>query len=223
MARLVVGAALGLMFSAAFAIPASAAPPLGPASETMSALPTVTAADLANSPAGYYRVPRTLKAPIGTAPAMNVYWMPQGSAAQAPPEIKALSAYQEDAALGTFAIADVTYYGPGVVGVDPTTEASTPCPSYWFCLYHDSDFKGNMKKFQDTYWQHLSNYGFNDETSSVRNTRANNDSKLSDDIDGSNRPGGTIRCYDSQSRTSSLGDFNDEASGVYNSTSDKDC
>jgi Peptidase inhibitor family I36 len=189
----------------------------------MSALPTVGAQDLSSARAGYYRVPRALSAPVGTAPAMTVYWMPSGTAERAPSEIKALPAYRDDAALGLLGSSDVTFFGPDAASVDPPVGVLVACPGGWMCVYQHSSWGGAMRQFQSTGpWQHLSDYGFNDETSSVRNTRGN-DSLLSDDIDGNENPGGTIRCFDSHSSTSGLGSFNDEASGVFNSTLDTRC
>lgn len=187
-------------------------------------VPTVAAgaAPGAGDAAGYYRVLRE-PAAIGTgAPDLLVYWMPRGSAAAAPAAIKALPAYRDAAALGTLQRADMTFYGPDGAGVSPAS--ADDCPANWLCLFRDSGWKGTMKQFSSNYWQHLSDFGFNDETSSVVNRRGT-DAQLSDNISGppGNNPSGTIRCFDSHSKTSGLGSFNDEASGVFVSALDTRC
>ncbi len=89
--------------------------------------------------------------------------------------------------------------------------AFTDCPAGWLCLWQDSGYSGRMLQFQDvtSYWQNLTNYGFNDAMSSWRNRTAT-DAKWSCDING----GGTQRCMASGASASSLGGDNDQASAI---------
>lgn len=184
--------------------------------------PVTTASQLTRQDTpGYYRI-RSVK---GTASTITVYYLPRGTAHQAPREVMATPAYR-DTLPAEFASSEVVIFGPDAVGLykpsDPTIMGH--CYSGWFCLWEHSGWNGDHVRFQSVgYWQHLSNYGFNDRTSSVKNRRGA-DSKLSQHIDGSNNPGGTIRCYDSNSSVSYVGDgFNDEASGLKNFSGDGQC
>jgi hypothetical protein len=60
-------------------------------------------------------------------------------------------------------------HGPGsVVGLSQALSASAVhgCPSGWYCVYQDRDWRGRRLQFSDCSRNDLSNYGFRDQTSS---------------------------------------------------------
>lgn len=58
------------------------------------------------------------------------------------------------------------------------------CPEGWLCLWQNELFTGRMLEFHDSgSWQNLTEYGFNDQASSVYN-HTNKDAKLAWDING---------------------------------------
>lgn len=219
-----LGAVSAVLVAGALTAPAAyASPATGQAFARYAGnAPVVAAGELSRDHApGFYRV-RSAK---NAADTITVYWMPRGTARSAPAAIRATPAYRDTLA-AEFASSEVAIFSPGAIGFYNPSDPSvmSHCYDGWFCLWEHSGWGGDHVRFQSTgYWQHLSNYGFNDKTSSVKNRR-NNDSKLSQHIDGNENPGGTIRCYDSNSSVSYVGDgFNDEASGLKNYASDGQC
>jgi hypothetical protein len=212
--------ALALFAStASTASAAPAAPRLGPSAAAAAGVPSISAAQLPGSPAGYYRV----ATPGGAAPATTVYWMPRGSAAQAPAAIKATAAYRDDAAAGLFAGNDVTFYGAGAASVSGAE--SKPCPQGWFCLYREPDFGGRMLEFHDTYWQRLADWDFEDRAQSIRNHRdlATELSAGIERVKDGWEPRGERVCFNPQSETRDLGSFNRKAEGIGNSKYQSHC
>lgn len=94
------------------------------------------------------------------------------------------------------------------------------CPDGWYCLFRDAGWQGRMLQFRDVgSWQNLTAYGFNDQMSSWRNRR-NADSKWAEHVNG----GGFVRCSDSNSAASYVGDAdNDKASSIRNFSGDGQC
>ncbi len=101
-------------------------------------------------------------------------------------------------------------------------DESSGCLSGYACLFENRDFNhgndGRVLQFRQCNitgdsncdWQNLANYGFNDQMSSWRNKKSA-DAKWDWHSDGS----GTDRCMDSLSRSSYVGDGdNDEASAI---------
>jgi hypothetical protein len=73
---------------------------------------------------------------------------------------------QADAALGYSAAAD-----PLVNGL----VAAPSCASGWLCLYADTNGGGRRLQFRDEYWNYLSAYSFDRQTSSWRNNQGASD------------------------------------------------
>jgi hypothetical protein len=73
---------------------------------------------------------------------------------------------QADAALGYSAAAD-----PLVNGL----VAAPSCASGWLCLYADTNGGGRRLQFRDEYWNYLSAYSFDRQTSSWRNNQGGSD------------------------------------------------
>jgi hypothetical protein len=102
----------------------------------------------------------------------------------------------------------VTTYSDGAEVVEPAS--FNDCPDGWVCLWEDKEYSGRMLKFQSRgYWQNLTDYGFNDQTTAWRN-RTNDDARLAEDING----GGTRICMQPNSSNSQLTGFNDKASSI---------
>jgi hypothetical protein len=203
-----------LLAASAFVPSALAAPPLGETEAPSAAVTTVdSGADLSpSSDPGYYQVRRQ---PLAAGRrALTVYFMPRGTAEQAPPEIQRLKAYQDtrDAAADT----DVTFYGDGAVGL--AAAAADDCSADYVCLYSLTDYGGGLRQFSANRWQNLGDFGFNDTTASVKNRR-DWDALLAEDSNGN----GAWRCFDSHSATSTLGSFNNRASSVFVSALDSRC
>ncbi len=109
-------------------------------------------------------------------------------------------------------VGNKVFYNGGAVVVTlagPTT--STPCPNGWTCLYQDANWLGRMLQFATPgYWQNLSDYGFNDQTSSWSNHRGNA-SYLSFDAGGY----GDHLTLGGNSHSAYVGDYwNDNASAI---------
>lgn len=84
------------------------------------------------------------------------------------------------------------------------------CPEGWVCLWDNPGYQGRMLQFQSQgYWQELSAYGFNDQTTAWGN-RTGNDAKLAQNAGG----GGTQLCLQPHSNNSELTGFNNEASSI---------
>lgn len=101
-------------------------------------------------------------------------------------------------------------------------DESSGCLTGYACLFENRDFNhgndGRVLQFRQCNitgdsncdWQDLANYGFNDQMSSWRNKKSA-DARWDWHSDGS----GTDRCMDSLSRSSYVGDGdNDEASAI---------
>lgn len=102
----------------------------------------------------------------------------------------------------------VTTFSDGSKLVSPASFSS--CPSGWVCIWENKEYSGRMLEFQERgFWQNLTVYGFNDQTSSWAN-KTNDDAKLAQDING----GGNQICLQPQSSNSQLTGFNDEASSI---------
>jgi hypothetical protein len=133
-----------------------------------------------------------------------------GSGNHAPTPVEA--AFPDGLPAGGVAVdANTVSFDGGKVLLQLGPNSFDSCPSTWVCLWHDSNYAGRMLQFHDitTYWQNLTDYGFNDEMSSWRNRKAV-DAKWSYDVGG----GGTQRCMDAGASASSLGGDNDEASAI---------
>lgn len=115
---------------------------------------------------------------------------------------------------------DTVSFDGGNVLLQLGPTAFDDCPQYWLCLWQDSNYSGRMLQFYDvtSYWQNLTDYGFNDAMSSWRNRKLR-DAKWSYDTNG----GGTQRCMESGSSASGLGGDNDEASAIRIFDSDTIC
>lgn len=57
------------------------------------------------------------------------------------------------------------------------------CPSQFLCVWDGPTYGGERKQFHDNGWQNLTNFGFNDRTSSVYNN-TNRYAQLSEHING---------------------------------------
>lgn len=116
--------------------------------------------------------------------------------------------------------ADTVAFDGGNVLLQLGPTAFDDCPQHWLCLWQDSNYSNRMLQFYDvtSYWQNLTDYGFNDAMSSWRNRKLK-DAKWSYDTNG----GGTQRCMESGSSASSLGGDNDEASAIRIFDSDTIC
>ncbi|HET9163424.1 MAG TPA: peptidase inhibitor family I36 protein [Solirubrobacterales bacterium] len=102
----------------------------------------------------------------------------------------------------------VTTYSDGAKVVEPAS--FNDCPDGWVCLWENKEYSGRMLEFQDRgFWQNLTDYGFNDQTTAWRN-RTNDDARLAEDING----GGERICLQPNSSNSQLSGFNDKASSI---------
>jgi Peptidase inhibitor family I36 len=76
------------------------------------------------------------------------------------------STEQADAALGYSAATDP---------LASSLVAAPSCTSGWLCLYADVNGGGRRLQFRDEYWNYLSAYGFDRQTSSWRNNQGSSD------------------------------------------------
>jgi hypothetical protein len=82
-------------------------------------------------------------------------------------EVRCYSSYAEaDASLG---------YSPKDPPVAVAPLAAPSCASGWLCLYADVDGQGRRLQFRDEFWNYLSAYGFERQTSSWRNNQGGSD------------------------------------------------
>ena len=150
---------------------------------------------------------------VGVAIAAMVIAVPVGVAASAPGVPTAVEqAFPNGLPAGATVVDGNTLsFDGGSVVLHVNPMAFSDCPAGWLCLWQDSGYSGRMLQFHDvtSYWQNLTDYGFNDAMSSWRN-RASTDAKWSYDING----GGTQRCMASGASASSLGGDNDQASAI---------
>ncbi|WP_320668493.1 peptidase inhibitor family I36 protein [Patulibacter defluvii] len=204
-----------LLASALFVPSAIAAPQLGPSVAPSADVPTVdSGADLASeTEPGYYQVAQPPLAGPG-AETLTVYYIPRGTADEAPPEIQRLAAYRD--ARDSAETTDVTLFGDGAVAM--RTAAADDCNANYICLYSLTSYGGGLRQFSANRWQSLADYGFDNTTASVKNRR-DGDALLADGYDG----GGTRRCVDSHSAVGTLGSFNNQASSVFASELDSRC
>jgi len=116
--------------------------------------------------------------------------------------VRCYASYAEaDASLGYSAAAD-----PLVVGV----AAAPSCASGWLCLYADINGGGRRLQFRDEYWNYLSDYAFDRQTSSWRNNQGSSDN-------------GYLSLYNlstpylcgANSYALSMGSYNDQAYAVW--------
>lgn len=83
-------------------------------------------------------------------------------------KVQCYATYGEaDAALGYSAAADPLVARAAV--------APPTCASGWLCLYEDVNGGGRRLQFRDEYWNYLSDYAFDRETSSWRNNQGSSD------------------------------------------------
>jgi len=80
---------------------------------------------------------------------------------------------EADAALGYSRATDPLVTTGTAAAVAPS--AVPACASGWLCLYADTNGGGRRLIFHDEYWQYLSNYGFDRQTSSWRNNQGSSD------------------------------------------------
>lgn len=93
---------------------------------------------------------------------------------------------------------------------DPSTEAASDCPSGYFCLWQDADYKGRRPQWRDTGCKILGGaLGFNDEASSWYNRNSHNVRLFWD-------TGCTGRSFSASpgERASHMGGWGDEVSSV---------
>jgi peptidase inhibitor family I36 len=116
--------------------------------------------------------------------------------------VRCYASYQEaDASLGYSAKGD-----PLVTGL----AAAPSCASGWLCLYADVNGGGRRLQFRDEYWNYLSDYSFDRQTSSWRNNQGSGDS-------------GYLSLYNlstpyqcgANSYALSMGSYNDQAYAVW--------
>lgn len=225
--RIILASACALALVAVSASSAAAIPTLGPNSlgSFVNGIEEVGGySDLPGKPAGYYRVqadPTATNRSVITS--ITVYWMPKGTADQAPPEIRALPEYKNDVSSGATERADATILGPNS-GALAGAVSSSDCFAGYFCVFGGTSYRYSIRRWADPnpygVWGHLSDA---DVTSSVINRRSY-DSRLSEHVYGNDRPGGKIRCYDSYSSVPYVGaSFDNIASGRYNNLTDTLC
>ncbi|MFG3496729.1 peptidase inhibitor family I36 protein [Streptomyces sp. NPDC047886] len=114
-------------------------------------------------------------------------------------------AAEADAALGYTRTAD-----PLVRRAAFSAAAVPACASGWLCLYEHTNGGGRRLIFNDEYWHNLYDYGFQNQTSSWRNTQSSGDS-------------GGLRMSDNQAQlwigapgyVSNIGIYNDRAYMVH--------
>jgi len=76
----------------------------------------------------------------------------------------------------TYAEADASLgYSPAADPQVAALAAVPSCASGWLCLYADTSGQGRRLQFHDEYWQYLSAYDFDRETSSWRNNQGSSD------------------------------------------------
>lgn len=115
----------------------------------------------------------------------------------------------------TVALTPVTSHAADLRSTGQPVTAAVPlatihgCPSGWFCFYHDANFGGRMLQFSSCGIQNLTDFGFNDQTSSwVNNTSSSVD--VFKDINGG---GGRLWHESPHSQSSFVGSAaNDQAS-----------
>jgi Peptidase inhibitor family I36 len=206
--------------------------------ESAEDVPTLTKKALrGQDDQGYFRVALHPNASMRPPETRLVYWMPHGSAAGgAPPEVQKTRLLRAVIAADIHRDRNLTFLGPNAYAfsreLDVKPESDSPdavvvaaaCADGTFCFYNDNNYLGGGAGLRGvSSWLHLSEIGMNDDISSVINRR-NKDSKLSEHIDGADQPGGSIHCYDSNSRNPDFNDgFNDKASGVKNTDLDGQC
>lgn len=83
---------------------------------------------------------------------------------------------EAEAFLGYSRAADLLYQSQVRAAALSGAAGVPACPSGWFCLYADTNGDGRQLQFRDEYWQYLSRWGFDRQTSSWRNAQALTDS-----------------------------------------------
>ncbi|GAA4727752.1 hypothetical protein Prum_068210 [Phytohabitans rumicis] len=84
------------------------------------------------------------------------------------------------------------------------------CSSGWLCLYADTNGNGRRLQFRDEYWQYLSNWDFDRQTSSWRNNQGSSDAGHLSMYNLS-----TVYNCGANSYANSLGIYNDQAYAVW--------
>ena len=170
----------------------------------------------------YYEMAKSL---IQTR-AQFVLVVPQGTIDQVPQAVRdVIPAVADAEAVGVNEIADTAFYTAHSIAGNAAENTYNRCPSEYFCMWQHANYEGGHRWWSHvtTSWIRLSDAGFNDTISSVRNRR-HYDSMLTQHLYGDGSSGGRRPCYDEHSRISYVGGaFNDEASGVWNSKSDSRC
>jgi hypothetical protein len=115
--------------------------------------------------------------------------------------VRCFATYAEaDASLGYSAAAD-----PLVA-----LAAVPSCSSGWLCLYEDINGGGRRLQFRDEYWNYLSDYAFDSETSSWRNNQGSSDTGY---LSLYNRS--SVYPCGANSYALSMGVYNDQAYAVW--------
>jgi hypothetical protein len=114
--------------------------------------------------------------------------------------VRCYASYQEaDASLGYSA------------AKDPLALVSAPsCAGGWLCLYADVNGGGRRLQFRDEYWNYLSDYSFDRQTSSWRNNQGSSDNGYLSLYNLSS----TYLCG-ANSYALSMGSYNDQAYAVW--------
>lgn len=148
-------------------------------------------------PAGYYQVRGDDDV---VAPA---YWMPAGSAKDAPADVQSTPAFESSMETGTNERSGELIYEPGTSVV--ARGVKRDCPKFWSYLWKDRKFNGRMVKFFDPgSWQNLTRYRFNDQASSIYNRKGNKATRYAEDANGE----GNKFCF-------TAGSFNSDLAGNF--------
>jgi hypothetical protein len=96
------------------------------------------------------------------------------------------------------------------------------CPEDWLCLYQHANYAGRFLWFQDCcYFQYLTDYGFQNQTTSWRNRLDNNDVRF---WDMAPSPDKVLWCSDTHAISPNVGAAaNDKADKLYIQSSDNYC
>lgn len=113
-------------------------------------------------------------------------------------------------------LSKVTFYENNAASVESASYSG--CPARYMCLYQHSKYRGRRLQFRDPGDHYLSDYGFNDRTSSWRNRR-----RLAGRLYQHSDRGGASVCTQRYSASSHMGSFNDKASLLYNNYEDPRC
>jgi hypothetical protein len=178
------------------------------ASETPDASPVYDPEYLPPEQPGYYLVY------TADGESIPVYWMPSGTAGDAPEEIQDIQAYRsavKDPDLDQF---DTLIYAKGVAVSLPADAATArkasaaDCWGGWSCLYGQQTWSGAIVRLADDgYWQNLAAFNFNNQASSLFNNKDFKSTVYATDPDGG---GNNSLCLYATSAVASLSSFWDD-------------